>query len=254
MFFHCWHRDCDGNELMSSVVCETTTDDRLSKLNLYELEIMTRVWSVIRVCSVVISQDGKTQQKTDVSPVFTVSSFSYLHGFTFFLRQSQVHVGKKTKKPTKNHHELKTERFVRNSQSETNHWPSTSVIALITVCQKKVSGPQRWDPSEGKLTLSLSISVKTQRWTEKTARPNRAHRNWIHHRWHSKPELFIKTQGFPVKSNQQVWTERHGRRFTRCLSRFLWGRTVPFNISIYVFEHFVWSRHRKQWFKFSILL
>lgn len=101
MFFHCWHRDCDGNELMSSVVCETTTDDRLSKLNLYELEIMTRVWSVIRVCSVVISQDGKTQQKTDVSPVSTVSFFSYLHGFTFFLRQSQVHVGKKTnKKPS----------------------------------------------------------------------------------------------------------------------------------------------------------
>lgn len=70
---------------------------------------------------------------------------------------------------------------VKESQSESNHWPSTTVIGLITVCQMQLAGlcytilEQKTDPVQFHLlhwvTLRKAIVKKN----------GLKHQNWIHY-------------------------------------------------------------------------
>lgn len=89
----------------------------------------------------------------------------HLHGFTVLLLK-QVWVKRNRKKKE----EKKRRSNVKESQSESNHWPSTTMIGLITVCQMQLAGPSSKILTR-KYTLSPSISFKKWQRREESRLP-----------------------------------------------------------------------------------
>lgn len=115
----------------------------------------------------------------------------HLHGFTVS-RLQQVSIKRKNRK------------LCEESQSESNHWPSTTVIGLITVHQMQLSRHSYKILQQEIHSAPFNLFQESQHWGKiKLSKAAVLYRNWIHCRCHWNADPYNQTKGLPTKLHLQ---------------------------------------------------